>query len=211
MISRDVDSYHQTVTLKTEVQTTKETGISETEESYSITEATLYPTNSIAYGTHIIKNKDRTPVILNMYASKEIAFSQKNNKEWVSSATVEPVFTSIEIYPYETFIELSEIFAEKGTWIESDSDFLIDYSGVDSEINHRVSSLLEEFPVSHTYYDVSITLNRSDHRLVSFSYKTEVKQGQQTTIQEINSVFSNYNLVHKQNYLKKLQAFIESH
>lgn len=209
-VSRDVDSYHQTVTLKTEVKTTKETGVSEINELYSITEATLYPTDSIAYGTRIIKNNNSAPFILNMYGTNEIAFTQKNNEEWISSVTVDPIFTSIEIYPYETFVELSEIFAEKGTWIESDNEFLIDYSGVDPEINQKVSSLLKELPVSHTSYDVSISLNRSDHRLLTFSYTTEVKQGQQTTTQEINSVFSNYNAVNKQDILKKLQTFIES-
>lgn len=208
MLSRDVKSYHQTVSLQTEIEST----ISEKEVFYSITEATLFPEESFAYGSRITKDKDITPSKLNLYGSKkEGAFLQKDNGEWIPSATVEPIFTSLEIYPYQTFVELSEIFAEKGSWIESGEEFKIDYSGVDIDINQKVATLLGELPISKTHYHVSISLNKNSHRLTSLSYQTEVEYEQKKVTQELEISFSNYNLITEQSSSQKLQSFIQGH
>ena len=208
VISQDIESYHQTVILQTETEDEDKV-----ENLYSITEATLLPKDSLAYGSRIDKDDGITPTKQNICGSSKGAFIQKDNNEWIPAATLDPLISSLEIYPYKTFVELSKIFAEKGTYIESEEEYKIVYSGIDTEMNQQVSDLLEQFPISNTHYDVSISLDKNDFRLSSFSLlkKVQAANGQKSVTQKLTSIFTKYNVLTKENASQKLQNFVDSH
>lgn len=208
-IAQDVDSYHQVITIRNETETKNETGAIQKEELYSITEATLFPEESLAYGSRITKKTGIDPTKIRIYGSKEGAFQQKDNGEWEASATAEPLLASLEVLPYDSFIQLTKIFAQKGTITESNGIYTITYTGSDMEINQKISSLLQQFPSSHTVYQVTITVNKEDHHLLSFSLLTDERQanGQREVTHEINSLFSKYNLESAETKMKDSLPF----
>lgn len=189
-IVNDVESYHQIVTLKNETIT------EQTETySYSATEATIFPEDALAYGSRIVKGTNIQPKKTSMYSSQEGAYQKDDQSAWQPQGTTEPVFASLTVYPYHTFVQLAEIFTEKGTVTELEEKFEVTFSGIDAAVSQEVGLLLGKFPIAHTSYDVEIIVDKETKRMDSISVSMEVEQadGNRTTTEEITSYFSKYN------------------
>lgn len=189
-IVNDVENYHQVVTIKNETNTNEEESF-----TYSATEATLFPADALAYGSSISKGTNIPSVKTNVYSNKDGAYQKTNQSDWLPAATTGPLYASLEIYPYQTFIKIAEAFTEKGIVTEGNSDYTVTYSGIDSALNQEVSALLGKHPNAQTHYDVTVTVDKETNRLESLSLKTEVTHGDgdKVVMTEMTSHFSKYN------------------
>ncbi|MDE1548590.1 DUF6612 family protein [Jeotgalibaca caeni] len=190
-LSNDVENYHQIVTVKAETTLDQ----NETAVSYTATEATLFLDETIGYGSRITKGTDISSHKVNMYSSPSRAYQQTNQEDWQPVATTSPLFSSLEVYPYETFLEMAEIFIQNGTVAESEEEFLITYSGKDEALNREIAAALEKMPAANTSYEVSLSVDKESQHLTSFSLITETEQadGNRIVTQELTSSFSKYN------------------
>lgn len=195
-VSSNIENYHQIISLKNETESVNETGIPETNYTYSVTEATLFPEDTIGYGSRIEKGSALTPSKTSIYGSEEAAYQQVNSGEWFPSATVGPLYSTIEVYPYETFVKIATLFEQKGTVTETKDAYVISYYGIDEEIQRDVSEILQQFPSTGTTYDVVITLTKDNHYIQDVSFVTEVTNNEknQTVTQEIKAAFSKHNV-----------------
>lgn len=191
-IRQEVTDYQQVISLK---QSTRSQNTSVIPTSHTITEATLFPQVGEGYGTRIIKKAQATPTKWNIYASKKGAFQQKNNGEWVSSATTDPLFATLEVYSYDTFAELAKLFLEEGQVTETRDEYLIAYTGSDNGLNQNIAALLNQFPTEGTSFDAAITVDKKDRHVTSFHLAIQKEQPGQEDIsqQEIEAAFHKFN------------------
>lgn len=190
--SQDFENYHQVISVETETLTKENT----IESTYAITEATIFPEENLAYGQRVNKGTNLEAYKTSIYASDEGAYQKKNNDTWVASATPDPLFSSISVYPYETFVNLVTLFESKGTVAETDKEYIITYSGYDEALNRELSDLVQQFPVTGTKYDVTITLDKKTDYITSVQMQSETASttGKSTTNQNLSAHFSKYNL-----------------
>lgn len=190
--AENIENYHQVITIETETLT-EENVIKST---YAITEATIFPDEALAYGQRITKGGNRDAYKTSIYASNEGAFQKENSQEWAASATPDPLFSSISVYPYETFTALVTLFESRGTVIASDDTYTVTYSGYDETLNRELSALIQQFPISGTKYDVTITLDKETDFITAIQLQSETgaTAGKRATTQSLTAQFSKYNI-----------------
>jgi len=106
---------------------------------------------------------------------------------------------SLQVYPLETFIELSGIIEEYGT-LELDGDeYLLSFSGSDDTMNKEINYLFQTLPSEQTDYEIAIRLDAETFYLKAFSYLSTVTQTDQKTIvtTELTGEFDLYNQAKK--------------
>ncbi|WP_373711292.1 DUF6612 family protein [Jeotgalibaca porci] len=190
--AENIENYHQVITIETETLTEENT----TESTYAITEATIFPDEALAYGQRITKGGSRDAYKTSIYASNDGAFQKENSEEWIASATPDPLFSSISVYPYETFTALVALFESKGTVVSSDDTYTVTYSGYDETLNRELSALVQQFPISGTKYDVTITLDKETDfiTVIQLQSHTGSTAGKRAITQNLTAQFSKYNI-----------------
>lgn len=183
-VSNDVENYHQIVTVKNETNLNDEL-----KTTYSATEAVLFPDQAIAYGSRIFKGTDMASFKTSMFSSPDAAYEKTNQEDWQAATTTGPLFSNLEVYPYASFIDMSDVFIEKGELTSLDNHYAINYFGSDPEVNRAISEILNKFPVANTVYEASISIDKETQLMTSFSLI--IKTDRQT--QEIKSHFSKHN------------------
>lgn len=192
--AKTIENYHQVITIETQTLSDSDT----IDETYAITEATIFPDESLAYGQRINKGSGIEAYKTSIYASHDGSFEKKNSEDWVPSATPDPLFSSISVYPYETFTQLVALFESRGTVVASDHEYIITYSGYDEDLNRELSALIQQMPISGTKYDVTITLDSETDFITSIQLQSETAaaKGKLPTVQKLTAQFSKYNLNH---------------
>lgn len=190
--NQNFENYHQVVTIETEILNENNT----IENSYAITEATIFPEEAIAYGQKINKGTNIESFKTSIYASDEGAYQKKNNEEWVAAATPDPLFSAISVFPYETFASLVTLFENNGTVVATDDTYTITYSGYNEDLNRELSALIQQFPVSGTKYDATIVLDKETRYITSIQLTSETASttGKRQTNQRMTAQFAKYNL-----------------
>lgn len=183
-VSNDVENYHQIVTVKNETNSNEQV-----KTTYSATEAVLFPDQAIAYGSRIFKGTDMVSFKTSIFSSPDAAYEKTNQADWQAATTTGPLFSTLEVYPYASFLAMSEVFMEKGNLTTFEDHFEILYEGADSEVNRAISETLNKFPLANTVFDAKISVDKDSQRITSFSLT--IKTDRQTQV--INGHFSKYN------------------
>ena len=135
--SADLESYHQFVALTT--TTTKEdlNGVTAVNEQYTTADATLFPEEKTGYGKRIDKNSDYPATKSEFYVTPEVGYIRTDDADWTAYATPDVPLASLQVYPLETFIELSQIIEEYGTLELKGDEYLLSFSGSDDASEQR--------------------------------------------------------------------------
>jgi hypothetical protein len=194
-ISNNIENYHQIIAVTNQTDTINQIGVAETKLNYAVTESTVFPDEAIAYGSRITKGSSSIPSKKRIYDNAQVAYQQVDNGEWEAAATVGAFFTSIEVIPYDRFVEMTQLFEEKGTISVDDNSYTISYSGVDADIQTELANILQQFPLSDTHYSANVVVDKADKRITDFHLVVEVtnQSSQQKTTQDIKASFSKYN------------------
>lgn len=195
VIHQEVENYQQVISLSQRMETEEAAETSTPPVSYTVTEATLFPKTGEGHGTRIIKKNETDPIKWDLYASQNAAYQQKNNGEWSRSATSDPTFATLEVFSYDTFTELAELFLAKGELSENRYEYIISYEGSDPELNTRIASLLNQFTGTDTAYEATITVDKEDRRVTSIDLcmKSQQPNNGETYCQEIEAAFHKFN------------------
>lgn len=189
--SQNIENYHQVITIETETLTETNT----IDNTYAITEATVFPAEGLAYGQRINKGTNLEAYKTTIYASDAGAFQKKDDAEWVASATPDPLFASIAVYPYETFAALATLFESKGSVVETNTEYVITYSGYDEALNRELADLVQQFPMTGTTYEATITLDKETEFITAIELHSETAsgKGKRAIHQRLSAQFSRYN------------------
>lgn len=193
-IHQEVENYQQVISLTQSLESNEATETSPAPISYTITEATLFPRAGEGHGTRIIKKNEAEPVKWDLYASQEGAYQQKNNGDWSHSATADPLFATLEVFTYDTFAELAELFLERGELTENRHEYTITYEGSNPDLDTRIASLLNQFSGAGTSYEATITVSKKDNRVTSLDLcmKKPSSEDGKVYCQEIKAAFQKF-------------------
>jgi hypothetical protein len=197
--SADLDSYHQFVALTTTTAKEDLNGATAVNEQYTTADATLFPEEKSGYGKRIDKNSNYPATKSEFYVTPEVGYIRTDDADWTSYATPDVPLASLQIYPLETFIELSQIIEEYGT-LELDGDeYLLNFSGNDDAMNKEINYLFQTLPSEQTDYEIAIRLDAETFYLTTFSYHSTVMHADQKTIvtTELRGKFNLYNQAQK--------------
>ena len=180
--SADLESYHQFVVFRT--TTTKEdlNGATAVNEQYATADATLFPEEKIGYGKRIDKNSAYPTTKSEFYVTPEVGYTRIDDADWTAYATPDVPLASLQIYPLETFIELSQIIEAYGTLELRGDEYLLSFSGSDDALNKEINYLFQTLPSEQTEYDIEIRLDAETFYLTAFSYLSTVTRTDQKTV-----------------------------
>lgn len=197
--SADLESYHQFVAFRT--TTTKEdlNGITTVNEQYTTADATLFPEEQTGYGKRIDKNSGYPATKSEFYVTPEVGYIRTDDADWTAYATPDVPLASLQVYPLETFIELSQIIEEYGTLELEGDEYLLHFSGSDDALNKEINYLFQTLPSEQTDYEITIRLDAETFYLTAFSYLSTVTNADQKTIAktELTGEFDLYNQAQK--------------
>ncbi|MGB7473492.1 DUF6612 family protein [Trichococcus sp.] len=197
--SADLDSYHQFVALTTTTAKEDLNGATAVNEQYTTADATLFPEEKSGYGKRIDKNSNYPATKSEFYVTPEVGYIRTDDADWTSYATPDVPLASLQVYPLETFIELSQIIEEYGT-LELDGDeYLLKFSGSDDAMNKEINYLFQTLPTEDTDYEIAIHLDAKSFYLTDFHYRsTAIHPDQKTTATtELTGEFDLYNQAQK--------------
>lgn len=204
--SADLDSYHQFVAVKT--TTTKEdlNGATTVNEQYTTADATLFPEEKTGYGKRIDKNNPYSATKSEFYVTPEVGYVRTDDADWTAYATPDVPLASLQVYPLETFIELSQIIETYGTLERKGDEYVLHFSGSDDALNKEINYLFQTFPAERTDYDIEIRLDAETFYLSDFSYRSIVTQADQKAVSttELTGEFDLYDQAKK---LKSVPVF----
>lgn len=189
--AENIENYHQYISIETETKQNSDT----IENTYTVTEATIFPNESLAYGSRINKNSGSEAFKTSIYTAIDGAYQKKNNEEWFLAATPEPLFSTIVVYPYESFLKLTELFESKGNVLEEKEDYIIHYNGYDEELNRELAAIMKQFPNASTSYDVEIILDKTTKQIETITLISETREDDNNRVvtQHLTALFSKYN------------------
>lgn len=189
--AENIENYHQYISVETE--TKQNSNI--IENTYTVTEATVFPEESLAYGSRINKDSGFNAFKTSIYAASDGAYQKKNNEEWSLAATPEPLFSTIVVYPYESFLKLTELFESEGSVLENKEDYVIYYSGYDEELNRELAEVMKQFPIAGTNYEAEIVLDKATKQIETIHLVSETKEDDSNRVvkQQFTALFSKYN------------------
>ncbi|PTQ84001.1 hypothetical protein C8U37_11186 [Trichococcus patagoniensis] len=197
--SADLESYHQFVALTT--TTTKEdlTGATVVSEQYTTADATLFPKEKTGYGKRIDKDSNYPATKSEFYVTPEVGYSRTDNADWTAYATPDVPLASLQVYPLETFIELTQIIEAYATLELEGDEYLLSFSGSDDALNKEINYLFQTFPSEQTDYDIQIHLDAKTFYLTAVSYRSTVTQADQKSVitTELTGAFDLYNQAKK--------------
>ena len=192
--SADLESYHQFVAFRT--TTTKEdlNGVTTVNEQYTTADATLFPEEKTGYGKRIDKNSDYPATKSEFYVTPEVGYVRTDDADWTAYATPDVPLASLQVYPLETFIELSQIIEEYGTLELKGDEYLLSFSGSDDALNKELNYLFQTLPTEQTDYEITIHLDAERFYLTDFHYRsTAIHPDQKTTVRtELTGEFDLY-------------------
>lgn len=193
--SADLESYHQFVSLTT--TTTKEdlTGATVVSEQYATSDATLFPEEKTGYGKRIDKDSAYPATKTEYYVTPEVGYVQIDSADWTAYATPDVPLASLQVYPLETFIELTQIIEAYGTLELKGNEYLLSFSGSDDALNKEINYLFQTFPSEQTDYDIEIRLDAETFYLIAVAYSSTVTQADQKSVSttELTGEFDLYN------------------
>ena len=197
--SADLESYHQFVSFTT--TTTKEdlNGATAVNEQYTTADATLFPEEKTGYGKRIDKNSDYPATKSEFYVTPEVGYVRTDDADWTAYATPDVPLASLQVYPLETFIELSQIIEAYGTLELSGDEYLLSFSGSDDALNKELNYLFQTLPTEDTDYEIAIRLDAESFYLTEFYYhSTAIHPDQKTTVTtELTGEFDLYDQAQK--------------
>lgn len=197
--SADLESYHQFVAFRT--TTTKEdlNGITTVNEQYTTADATLFPEEQTGYGKRIDKNSAYPAIKSEFYVTPEVGYVRTDDADWTAYATPDVPLASLQVYPLETFIELSGIIEEYGTLELEGDEYLLRFSGSDDALNKEINYLFQTLPSEQTDYEITIRLDAETFYMTAFSYLSTVTHTDQktTATTELTGEFDLYNQAQK--------------
>ena len=197
--SADLESYHQFVTFRT--TTTKEdlNGATTMNEQYTTADATLFPEEKTGYGKRIDKNSAYPATKSEFYVTPEVGYVRTDDADWTAYATPDVPLASLQVYPLETFIELSQIVEEYGTLELRGDEYLLSFSGSDDALNKELNYLFQTLPTEKTDYEITIHLDAESFYLTDFRYRsTAIHPDQKTTVTtELTGEFDLYDQAQK--------------
>ena len=137
--SADLESYHQFVAFRT--TTTKEdlNGATTVNEQYTTADATLFPEEKTGYGKRIDKNNPYPATKSEFYVTPEVGYVRTDDADWTAYATPDVPLASLQVYPLETFIELSQIIETYGTLERKGDEYVLHFSGSDDALNKPIT------------------------------------------------------------------------
>lgn len=197
--SADLDSYHQFVALTTTTAKEDLNGATAVNEQYTTSDATLFPEENSGYGKRIDKNSNYPATKSDFYVTPEVGNIRTDDTDWTAYATPDVPLATLQVYPLETFIELSQIIEEYGT-LELDGDeYLLNFSGSDDALNKELNYLFQTLPTEQTDYEIAIHLDAESFYLTEFHYRsTAIHPDQKTTVTtELTGEFDLYNQAQK--------------
>ncbi|CZR00767.1 DUF6612 family protein [Trichococcus collinsii] len=197
--SADLDSYHQFVALTTTTAKEDLNGATAVNEQYTTSDATLFPEEKSGYGKRIDKNSNYPATKSDFYVTPEVGYIRTDDTDWTAYATPDVPLATLQVYPLETFIELSQIIEEYGT-LELDGDeYLLSFSGSDDALNKELNYLFQTLPTEQTDYEIAIHLDAESFYLTEFHYRsTAIHSDQKTTVTtELTGEFDLYNQAQK--------------
>lgn len=180
--SADLESYHQYVALTT--TTTKEdlNGKTTVNEQYTTADATLFPEEKTGYGKRIDKNSGYPATKSEFYVTPEVGYTRNADADWTAYATPDVPLANLQVYPLETFIELSQIIEEYGTLELEGDEYLLRFSGSDDALNKELNYLFQTLPTEETDYEITIHLDAESFYLTAVSYRSTVTQAAQKSV-----------------------------
>ncbi|MGA9519141.1 MAG: DUF6612 family protein [Trichococcus sp.] len=197
--SADLESYHQFVSFTT--TTTKEdlNGATTVNEQYTTADATLFPEEKTGYGKRIDKNSDYPATKSEFYVTPEVGYIRTDDTDWTAYATPDVPLASLQVYPLETFIELSQIIEAYGTLELKGDEYLLSFSGSDDALNKEINYLFQTLPTEQTNYEIAIHLDAESFYLTEFHYRsTAIHSDQKTTVTtELTGEFDLYDHAQK--------------
>lgn len=204
--SADLESYHQFVALTTTTAKEDLNGATTVNEQYTTADATLFPEEKTGYGKRIDKNSTYPATKSEYYVTPEVGYVRTDDADWTAYATPDVPLASLQVYPLETFIELSQIIEAYGT-LELDGDeYLLSFSGSDDALNKELNYLFQTLPTEQTDYEIAIHLDAESFYLTDFHYCSTVTHADQKSIvtTELTGEFDLYDQAKK---LKTVPAF----
>lgn len=197
--SADLESYHQFVTSKTTITKEDLNGVTTVKEQYTTADATLFPEDKIGYGKRIDKNSNYPTTKSEFYVTPEVGYVRIDAADWTAYATPDVPLASLQVYPLETFIELSQIIETYGTLELEGNDYLLRFSGSDEDLNKEINYLFQTLPSENTDYAIEIRLDAETFYMTALSYRSTVTQADQKTsvLTELTGEFDLYNQAQK--------------
>nr|WP_319215677.1 hypothetical protein [uncultured Trichococcus sp.] len=197
--SADLESYHQFVAFST--TTTKEdlNGVTTVNEQYTTADATLFPEEKTGYGKRIDKNSNYPATKSEFYVTPEVGYVRTDDADWTAYATPDVPLASLQVYPLEKFIELSQIIEAYGTLELEGDTYLLSFSGSDDALNKEINYLFQTLPTELTDYKIVIHLDAESFYLTDFHYRsTAIHPDQKTTVTtELTGEFDLYDQAQK--------------
>ena len=129
----------------------------------------------------------------------EVGYIRTDDTDWTAYATPDVPLASLQVYPLETFIELSQIIEEYGTLELKGDEYLLSFSGSDDALNKELNYLFQTLPTEQTNYEIAIHLDAESFYLTEFHYRsTAIHPDQKTTVTtELTGEFDLYDKAQK--------------